>query len=139
MGTQTNTRSRAKKATKARGGAAKGSGNGNELHAPRFLVEFVDRGRDLQHEGLRQIENLRGRLQEIPASKRLFEQLEQGNERLFDERERLERWANGKSSQFAELRERLFHQLGLATTRDLDRFARKISTLRRQMREAQRG
>ena len=138
MGTQTSTRSRSKKAKNTRS-AAKSAGNGNELHAPRFLVEFVDRGRELQHEGLRQIESLRGRLQEYPASKRLFEQIEHGNERLLDERERLERWADGKSSQFAELRERLYHQLGLATTRDLDRFTRKISTLRRQVRESQRA
>jgi len=109
-------------------------GNGTTAHSPKFLAEFGERGRELQHEGLRQVENIRIRLEEIPSTQRLLQQLETGSERLYVERERVEKWASGQTGKLVDLREQLAHQLGLATSRDIDRIGRKIGTLRSQIR-----
>ncbi len=60
------------------------------------------------------------------------------SEKVTTERARVQRWVDGTSGWWLDRRERLLHQLGLATSHDLDKLSRQLKALRGRLQSAQR-
>ncbi|MFH1808516.1 MAG: hypothetical protein ABIJ09_07220 [Pseudomonadota bacterium] len=131
MARPASTPTKARRTTRARP-AAKSAAKAHGSQA--LFQEMVERARLMTEQGLHQVDELREKVEAAPLARRFLHQIEEGGERFEEEKLRVVRQAEEFRLALRQLRDSLWHGLGLATVADLDKMGRQLRAVRSQLR-----